>query len=375
MKFSLSKNTICPECGEKTEPDNSLCPSCESTLLLKGKYRLCEVMGQSVGITYLAWDTVDSGPVIVKELSIQRIDDWKSEELFKRQGDVLRQLDHPQIPHYIDHFATGKGKKHTYYLVQEYIHGIDLRTEMKTKRYTEEEVIFILNDVLYILEYLHALNPPIIHRDIKPSNLMRKPDGTIALIDFGTVRDVLQRKGFGETIAGTFGYMAPEQFVGEAYVQSDLYSLGMVALVLLTRRPPEELYGPGMEFMWEDYISVSTHMKGIIHTFLQKHPENRPVSAKKARELYLNKNYNWALTKVEEYSTKLSPNTAKTGDSFLIEEDTENEEEISPAEHMNFYVQESNSSWLGDRFTGIIVAIIISIILVPIFFVLFAMLF
>src|SRR6185437_13327347 len=95
------------------------------------------------------------------------------------------------------------------------------------------------------LDYLHGRAPPIVHRDIKPSNVIRRPDGSFALIDFGAVRDRMKPEG-GSTVVGTFGYMAPEQFQGRAMPASDVYAAGATALTLLTGREPEDLPHKGL---------------------------------------------------------------------------------------------------------------------------------
>ena len=83
------------------------------------------------------------------------------------------------------------------------------------------------------------------HRDIKPGNVIRRPDGSFALVDFGAVRDKL-KPGGGSTVVGTFGYMAPEQFQGRASPKSDVYGLGATALAMLTGCEPEELPHEGL---------------------------------------------------------------------------------------------------------------------------------
>ncbi len=101
--------------------------------------------------------------------------------------------------------------------------------------------------------YLQQLTPPVIHRDIKPQNLIRQDNGRIFLVDFGAVQDTYNNSiaggqdtynnsiAGGSTVVGTFGYMAPEQFRGQAVLSTDLYGLGTTLLFLLTGKSPADL--------------------------------------------------------------------------------------------------------------------------------------
>ena len=279
------KQILCPECGEALARDLPACPACGESPLLHGRYRLEAVLGSNVGTTYLAHDEKSSQPVVIKELAISRLDSWKTEELFMREVSVLKQLDHPAIPKYLDHFVQGQGKKFKHFLVQQFFKGRDLRREMKNKRYNEQEVLKLLEQVLAILIYLQDLRPPLIHRDIKPSNLLRLPDGNIALIDFGAVRDLVSPQGDSPTVAGTFGFMAPEQFRGDAYLQTDLYALGAVALHLLSRVAPEKMLAVGLQLDWREHVSLSRPMEDLLERLLTLEPAERPESARKALDL------------------------------------------------------------------------------------------
>jgi len=98
----------------------------------------------------------------------------------------------------------------------------------------------------------------------------------IYLIDFGSATNIVQEEG-GSTIAGTFGYMAPEQFLGKAFPATDYYALGILALVMLSNKEPEEFLNKH-EVNWED-LDISIKMKDIISKLLTYDYEKR-VSSK-----------------------------------------------------------------------------------------------
>jgi serine/threonine protein kinase len=282
---SESSEVLCPECGEAAQREAGTCGACGEDLRLNGRYLLTRVLGANVGTTYLAQDLTHLDKVVIKELAYGKLDAWKTEELFQREIRVLRQLDHPLIPDYLDHFPLGQGKRQRQYLIQQYLQGESLREELEHRRYNEAEVLEILDGVLSVLEYLQELRPPLIHRDLKPSNLLRLPDGRIALIDFGAVKDLFASEGDNPTVAGTFGFMAPEQFQGEATLQTDLYALGVVALNLLSRTPPEKMLGTSMQLQWREHVEVSAPVERLLDRLLQAEAARRPASAAAARDL------------------------------------------------------------------------------------------
>jgi hypothetical protein len=123
---------------------------------------------------------------------------------------------------------------------------------------------------LTVLEYLHGLSPPVIHRDITPHNVMRrKSDGQLVLVDFGSVRDALVDPQIGgQTVTGTFGYMAPEQFYGKASPASDLYALGALAVALLSRRQPNALVDDQNRIAFRSHIAVSAATAALLDRLL-----------------------------------------------------------------------------------------------------------
>ena len=207
-------------------------------------YRIIDKLGEGgFARTYLAEDLgkLTKPPCVVKE--IKPSPQFKPQEIQKRFETEARTLEllgqHEQIPHLDKCFLNNNN----FYLIQEYIFGRSLSEELLPgKKFSEEEVIQLLQDILEILQFVH--NNHVIHRDIKPSNLIRRVDGKIFLIDFGAVKEIstlaITESGkINPTIAiGTPGYIAPEQGHGNPRPNSDIYSVGIIGIQALTGLDP-----------------------------------------------------------------------------------------------------------------------------------------
>jgi hypothetical protein len=145
--------------------------------------------------------------------------------------------------------------------------------------FSQRDVRRFLDQAAEVLGYLHGRAPPVIHRDLKPGNVLRRPDGSFAFVDFGSVRDSLKPEG-GSTVVGTFGYMAPEQFQGRALPGSDVYAVGATALAMLTRREPEDLphRGLGIDVAAALGGQVSPGLVRVLGAMLEPDPDRRPRS-------------------------------------------------------------------------------------------------
>ncbi|MBI2378564.1 MAG: serine/threonine protein kinase [Deltaproteobacteria bacterium] len=275
---------LCAECGSATA--GAVCGVCGGDPRFNGRYRPLEVLGRgSAGVTYRAIDEATGSEVALKELPLSTAGSLKVLELADREATVLRQLSHPKIPKYLDHFISGKWKHSAHVLVQELIEGHDLSKELESRRFSEDEVLDVVDELLEILEYLHGLSPPVIHRDLKPRNVITRPDGSHALVDFGSVRDVVKEPELGgSTIAGTFGFMAPEQLVGDASPASDVYAVGALAVNLLTRKQPATL-GGSLRESWGEHARAGPAARAALDRFLEPDPTKRPPTAKEARRM------------------------------------------------------------------------------------------
>jgi serine/threonine protein kinase len=212
-------------------------------LLRDGRYAIVRALGEGAqGATFEAVDKRDGRLVAIKRFSVKGAKSWKDVELAEREARVLATLDHPALPRHVEHFEENG----CLYLVMERIEGESLAAlHQRGARLAQDDVLAFLEQASEVLDYLHTRSPPVIHRDIKPGNVIRRPDGTFAFVDFGSVRASLKPEG-GSTVVGTFGYMAPEQFQGRALPASDVYAVGATALSLLTGREPEDLPHRGL---------------------------------------------------------------------------------------------------------------------------------
>lgn len=253
--------------------------------LIRNRYRLIEILSdKNFQITYKAEDIIKNNLVVIKSLSLRNIHDWKILDLFEREAKILSSLNHHGIPRYLDYFFEDSLKNRHFYLVQELISGQSLG-DLVTQGWhgNEAEIKAITKQILEILKYLQGYKPAVIHRDIKPDNIIRRDDGKIFLVDFGSVKERFSMTlNKGNTFVGTLGYIPPEQLQGKAYFASDLYSLGATALFLLTHRSLDELPHKKMKVKFRSQVSISEPFADWLEKMLEPIVEERFTSAKEA---------------------------------------------------------------------------------------------
>lgn len=213
----------------------------ELGFILQGRYQIIGVLGGGgQGAVYLARDLAFDK--VRRLVAIKAIVEITSDPLMKktvatrleREINLLATLDHRAIPALLDWFSFDR----VTYIVMQYINGRDLESVLsRTKSLPLQKIIEWAIELCEVLHYLHNHKPdPIIFRDVKPANIMLDSSGNIRLIDFGFAKAA--RVGMKNTMIGTEGYSAPEQYRGEATPTSDMYSLGATLHHILTRTDP-----------------------------------------------------------------------------------------------------------------------------------------
>ena len=286
-----------PNCSRPANPNGTkFCQSCGTKLLLGQRYRAIKLIGAGgFGRTFVAEDEhKPSKPqCVIKQFYPQGQNNaGKAAELFQQEAVRLEQLGkHPQIPELLAHVEQDNRQ----YIVQEFIDGQNLAQELaQTGPFPEKEIRSLLGDLLPVLQFIHE--GQVIHRDIKPENIIRRRTppqclpyqggarGGLVLVDFGAAKyaagTALGKTG---TTIGSAGYSAPEQTFGQAVFASDIYTLGVTCIHLLTNVEPFELYN-AMEsaFVWRHHLGknpVSEQLGCILDKMTQIIVKQRYQSA------------------------------------------------------------------------------------------------
>ncbi|MEG4984562.1 SUMF1/EgtB/PvdO family nonheme iron enzyme [Microcoleus sp. BR0-C5] len=269
-----------PDCQHPNPGITKFCQRCGNKLLLGDRYRAVKYISEGgFGRTFKAVDEHRLDTICVIKQFLPQLQGsaaiQKATELFKQEAVRLRDLGkHPQIPDLLAFFEQDK----RFYLVQEFIDGEDLLKELqKQGKFSEKQIKHLLTELLPILDFVHKQK--VIHRDIKPENIIRNSYGSLVLIDFGVAKElsgsVLTRVG---TVTGTPGYAAPEQMQGHVFPASDLYSLGVTCIRLLTGcllvekngTLVDELFDPmQMEWVWRNKaVSLSNDLGQVLDKML-----------------------------------------------------------------------------------------------------------
>jgi serine/threonine-protein kinase len=262
--------------------------------LLNNRYQVIQVLGAGgFGETFLAEDTYmpSRRRCVIKQLK-PISNDPKTyqviQQRFEREAATLEYLGeaNEQIPKLYAYFSENG----LFYLVQEWVHGNTLTNVIQSQGKLDQNTVQeILLSLLSVLDYIHSKG--IIHRDIKPDNIiLRQIDNQAVLIDFGAVKETIRTvvNGAGHPtqslVIGTPGFMPSEQAIGRPVYATDIYSLGLTAIYLLTGKYPQELeiHPHTGQILWQQYAGgVSPQLAMVLTQAIEPRPGDRYTTANK----------------------------------------------------------------------------------------------
>lgn len=237
-------------------------------------------------------DETNSRQVIVKRLKpAYAADDGLPRKAFLNEARILKDLHHPQIPQYLDGFASSR----ECFFIMKYMQGIPLarmlRNSFLAKKPISRRLSFhIVVGLLEILEYLHSI--PIIHSDIKPENILVSEELKCMLLDFSMA---LSPETTDLFLGGTKRYLPPEYFLQKKpSPQSDLFMVAALWFDLLALRPlHQEIrsdYDIFMRLLSGDHLKTvekqgfEKNLEMILLRALSYQSESRYESARSFRE-------------------------------------------------------------------------------------------
>ena len=334
--------STCPRCGAEVDGvvANGICPTCLLRQAALGtaadsipttpwtppsveevasefeQLEIMELIGHGgMGAVYKARQKSLGRLVALKILAPQHADNPDFADRFSREGKILAEVNHPNIVTVHDFGRAGD----FYFLLMEYVDGVNLRQAMTAGRLTPQQALTIVPPICEALQFAHDRG--IVHRDIKPENLLLDKEGRIKIADFGIARmlrtdaedepspasdgsstpdtsaavatagDELTR----DAVLGTPRYMAPEQrdHPAEVYHRADIYSLGVVLYEMLTGElPGATLLPPSRR------VEIDVRLDEIVMRALDQNPDLRYLTATEFR----NKVETFVRTPVEQFS-------------------------------------------------------------------------
>lgn len=272
------------QCPHPLNPSGvNFCQACGADLRIHQRYRCRSLLGQGgFGRTYLAVDEQSQPPqpCVIKQI-VPTGPAPIAGYCFRLEADQLARLgQHPQIPQLLGVLDNAQGQ----FLVQEYIPGPNLEQLLQTRLCSEADIRQLLQDILPVLQFIH--DQQVIHRDIKPANLiMPPPPRPVVLVDFGASKFLYPQESVPQTgtVIGSAGYAAPEQTLGKAVFASDIYSLGLTCLHLLTGLHPFDLYSIEEDgLVWRPFLpsSVSPALGRLLDRMVNRSLKERYTSAR-----------------------------------------------------------------------------------------------
>ncbi|KAJ9648429.1 Calmodulin-dependent protein kinase cmk2 [Coniosporium apollinis] len=279
----------------------------------KSRYRMGRTLGAGTyGIVREA--DCPEGKVAVKIILKKNVKG--NEQMVMDELDLLQRLRHPHIVRFHDWFES----RDKYYIVTQLATGGELFDRICEKgKFTEKDAAETIRQVLEAVDYLHQNN--VVHRDLKPENLLYltpDPNSSLVLADFGIAKMLESKNEVLTTMAGSFGYAAPEVMLKRGHGKPvDMWSLGVITYTLLCGYSPfrsenladliEECKNGRVIYHERYWKEVSKDAKDFINQLLTPDPNKRATSEQAMKHRWLTgqtaSNYN-LLPEIRAYVAK-----------------------------------------------------------------------
>jgi tRNA A-37 threonylcarbamoyl transferase component Bud32 len=287
--MTMNATAPCPECGKPLPAGSDVCPACLMAQAIASRtldgesgprevppppapeeiaekfpqFEILECLGRGgMGVVYKARQKSLNRLVAIKILAPEREREARFAGRFAKEAEMLAKLSHPHIVTIHDFGETGG----LYYLVMEFINGVNLRDLLREGKMAPEQALAIVPPICDALQFAH--DHGIVHRDIKPENILLDREGRVKIADFG----IATLAGDAAERAGTPHYMAPEQSGGAKAIdhRADVYALGVVLYEMLTgERPTAIPVAPSRR------VQIDVRLDEVVLRALEATPERR----------------------------------------------------------------------------------------------------
>jgi serine/threonine protein kinase len=292
----------------------------DTSTTLKEGYKILDLVTKTpYGYNYRAQDLKTSRTVLLKiftQRSQTSAQDFQSaKEAIKQEAALLHGLNHPQIAAYQRYFKVTDSSdsipREYRTLVQCWVNGESYGNHLQRSPYSESQVIQFLQSILSVLTTIHDHSPPIIHGNLHPEHIIQGPENQPILINFGSPQRALAQLAQSpilQSIGSHPIFSPPEQRKGKPLTPStDLYSLAVTALCLLTGQPnPTCLYDEvNQHWQWQQYLPTEvTRLNpafiAILDRMLDPDPDRRYASAQAVYLALLNLDVT-PIVEIEDY--------------------------------------------------------------------------
>ncbi|KAI9850864.1 MAG: hypothetical protein M1838_004933 [Thelocarpon superellum] len=262
----------------------------------KSRYKFGRTLGAGTyGIVREA--TCADGKVAIKIILKKNVKG--NEQMVYDELEMLQRMNHPHIVQFRDWFES----KDKYYIVTQLATGGELFDRIcEWGKFTEKDASQTIRQVLEAVDYLHDNN--VVHRDLKPENLLyltKAADSELVLADFGIAKMLDEKEKVLTTMAGSFGYAAPEIMLKKGHGKPvDMWSLGVITYTLLCGYSPfrseslvdliDECQNGRIVYHSRYWKDVSQDAKDFIDSLLQPNPKDRATSKEALKNVWLSGN-------------------------------------------------------------------------------------